>query len=210
MREAVKRNLRDERRSQTEMALVKAATELFVRDGYAATALSSVAEHAGVAARTVYVHFATKADLLQRCIGVAIGGDSAPTPLEQRGWMQAAMTAPTRDARIRQMASITAGLMDRTGPLLRVAQQAEGFEPAIAAAAQAGRDDTHRIVSGFWRSMHSDGLLPKNCDIDWLTETATLLAHADTYLLVTKTTTWDIATYEEWLTTTWRRLAASR
>ena len=207
MADRVKPSLREQRRADTEARLVAAATELFIRDGYVATTLTAVAERANLAARTVYVHFATKHDLLHRCIGVAIGGDVAPTPLAQRDWMQAAATAPTRQERIRLMAAITAGLMARAGPLLRVAQQAEATEPSIAAAAQAGRDDTKRIVGEFWRSMAADGLLPSKCDIDWLADTATLLAHADTYLLLTKTTTWDIATYESWLATTWTRLA---
>ena len=206
MAEPVKQNLRERRRADTEARLVEAATELFVRDGYAATTLTAVAERAGLAARTVYVHFATKADLLRRCIGVAIGGDDTSTPLTDRDWMQAAMTAPRRQDRIRRMAAVTAGLMERAGPLLGVAQQAEASEPTIAAAAQAGRQDTQRILGEFWRTMAADGLLPADCDVDWLVDTATLLAHADTYLLLTKTSTWDLATYEAWLTTTWTRL----
>src|SRR5690349_12004577 len=96
MAEAVKPGLRERKRAETEQRLLNAATELFVRDGYAATTLTAVAEHAGLAARTVYVHFPTKADLLRRCIGVAIGGDTTDVRLVDRGWMRDAMTAPTR------------------------------------------------------------------------------------------------------------------
>lgn len=206
MTDPVKQDLRARRRADTEARLVEAATELFVRDGYTATTLAAVAQRAGLAARTVYVHFDTKADLLRRCIGVAIGGDDTLTPLAERDWMRAAMNAPTRQERIRLMAGITAGLMERTGPLLRVALQAEPTEPTIAAAAQAGRQDTARLLDEFWRRMAGDGLLPAGCDLDWLADTATVLAHADTYVLLTKTSTWDIITYKAWLTTTWSRL----
>ncbi len=206
MVEPVKPSLRDRRKAETEARLISAATELFVRDGYAATTLAAVAEHGGLAARTVYVHFPTKADLLLRCIGVAIGGDAARLPLEDRDWMKEAMTAPTRRERIRLMAAVTAALMGRAGPLLRVAQQAEATEPAIAVAAQAGRADTQRVLGQFWRSMADDGLLPAKCDLDWLVGTATLLAHGDTYLLLTKTSTWDITEYRSWLESTWSRL----
>jgi AcrR family transcriptional regulator len=159
------------------------------------------------AARTVYVHFPTKADLLRRCIGVAIGGDTADVRLVDRDWMRDAMTAPTRRERIRLMAAVTAGLMERAGPLLRVAQQAEATEPDIAAAAVAGRNDTRRNLKAFWRGMADDGLLPANCDLEWLTETATLLVYPDTYLLLQNTASWDAAAYEAWLMTTWTRLA---
>jgi AcrR family transcriptional regulator len=147
--ESVKPDLRAARRAETEARLVRAATELFIQRGYAATTLADVATHAGLAARTVYVRFANKADLLLRCFGVAIAGDTEPIPVADRSWMQEAMSAPTLDQRITLMASITARLMDRAGPLLNVMQQAAATEPSIDTAAQAARDDTTRTLAGF-------------------------------------------------------------
>jgi AcrR family transcriptional regulator len=206
MPEAVKSDRRAARRAETEARLVEAATELFVERGYAATTLADVAERAGLAARTVYLRFTTKAELLRRCIGTAIVGDDAPVPLADRGWMAATTTAPTLEDRIRQMAAVTARLMDRTGALLDVARQAAATEPDIAAAAQAGRDDTRRTLHEFWRRARDDGLLPADADLDWLGETASLLAQADTYLLLRATTAWDVDVYERWLADTWHRL----
>ena len=205
----VKGNLRAARKAETEERLVRAATELFVERGYAATTLADVAERARLAPRTVYLRFATKAELLQRCISVAIAGDTAPTPIAERDWMTRTNTAPTLDERLHLMASITAMLMSRAGPLLGVAQQAAATEPAIAAAAQAGREDTKRTLGEFWRRLGGDGLLPPGADVDWLTDTATLLAHAETYLLLAATSGWDIETYQTWLETTWGRLVSA-
>jgi hypothetical protein len=95
------------------------------------------------------------------------------------------------DDRLRLMASLTASLMARTGPLLDVAFPAAPSEPSIAAAAAAGRADTRRTLRAFWRRIHDDGLLPPSTDLEWLTETATLVAHAETYLLTSTTTGWD-------------------
>ena len=209
MSEEVKPDRRAARRADTEARFIAAASELFVRRGYAATTLTEVADRAGLAPRTVYLHFPTKADLLVRCIATAIVGDTAAVPLADRDWMAAAMTAPTLDDRIRQMAAVTALLMDRTGPLLAVARQAAAVEPEIAAAAQAGRDDTRRTLHDFWQRAATDGLLPAGADLGWLSETATLLAHADTYLLLRATTGWDVDVYERWLVTTWHRLVRS-
>ena len=209
MVESVKPDLRTARKAETEARLVRAATELFGERGYAATTLAEVADRAGLAPRTVYLRFATKADLLQRCIGVAIAGDAEPVPIADRTWIIDAMTAPTLAARLHQMAAITAALMDRAGPLLAVANQAAGTEPSIAAAGDAGRQETKRTLAEFWQRAAEDGLLPARSDVGWLTDTATLLAHADTYLLVTSTNGWDIATYRRWLETTWTRLVAA-
>ena len=208
MDEPVKTDRRAQRRAETEGRLVDAATALFVDRGYAATTLAAVAEHADIAPRTLYLHFGTKAELLLRCIAVAIAGDARPIALAERPAMTEAMTAATLNERLRLMASLTASLMERTGPLLDVALQAAPSEPSIAAAAASGRADTRRTLREFWHRIHEDGLLPASVDFEWLTETATVVAHAETFLLLGKTTGWDIDTYREWLAATWRRLAA--
>jgi AcrR family transcriptional regulator len=205
--DSVKRDRRAQRRVETECRLVDSATSLFVDNGYAATALADVAEHADVAPRTLYLHFPTKAALLLRCIGLAIAGDTEPVTLAERPAMAEAMSAETLDERLALMASLTASLMKRTGPLLDVAFQAAPSEPSIASAAAAGRAETRRTLREFWQRIHDDGLLPSSVDLDWLTETATLVAHAETYLLIGKTTGWDNGTYRDWLATTWHRLA---
>lgn len=208
MADSVKPDRRARRRAQTERVLVESAARLFVDRGYAATTLADVAERADIAPRTLYLHFATKADLLLRCIQVAIAGDSEPTPLTERPALAEAMVAPTLDERLRLMASLTASLMERTGPLLDVAFQAAAAEPSIAAAADAGRAATRQSLQEFWHRISHDGLLAPSVDLDWLTDTATLTAHAETYLLIGKTVGWDIDTYRDWLHTTWHRLAA--
>jgi len=203
----VKTDRRAQRRAETEQRLLDAATTLFLERGYAGTTLTDVAERADVAPRTLYLHFATKGDLLRRCIGVAIVDDAEPIALAERPAMVEAMSAPTLDERIDRMASLTASLMARTGALLEIALQAAPSEPLIAAAAAAGRSDTRRTLRAFWQRIHDDGFLSPSVDLDWLSETATLLAHAETYLLIGRTTGWDDDTYRRWLATTWRRLA---
>jgi hypothetical protein len=54
--------------------------------------------------------------------------------------------------------------------------------------------------------MAEDGLLDARVDLDWLIDTTTILA-AETYLLITRLTSWDLDTYRDWLATTWARLA---
>jgi len=209
MPDVVKPDRQAARRAETEARLISAASELFVQRGYAATTLADVAEQAGLAPRTLYLRFSTKAELLRRCIGAAIVGDTAPVPLSERDWLTAAMTAPTLQDRIAQMAAVTAQLMHRTGPLLDVARQAAAVDAEIAATAQAGREDTRRALLEFWQRAADDRLLPAGADLDWLSETAALLAQADNYLLLRATTEWDIDVYEHWLTTTWHRLVQS-
>ena len=55
--------------------------------------------------------------------------------------------------------------------------------------------------------MAEDGLLDPQVDVEWLIDTTTILAAAETYLLITRLTGWDLDTYQDWLATTGARLA---
>jgi hypothetical protein len=54
--------------------------------------------------------------------------------------------------------------------------------------------------------MGKDRLLSPGTDLAWLTDTSAILAAAETYLLITRLTGWDLDTYQDWLTTTFTRL----
>jgi AcrR family transcriptional regulator len=200
-------SLRQAQIAQTEQRIVAAATELFLADGYVATTLEAVAKRAQVGARTVYLRFGTKAALFKRVVDVAIVGDTEPVDVLGRDWMQAALTAPTAAERIAANAAVGRQIMERTGALFAVAQQAAAVEPLIAGFWQQGREQTRRAHAVVWTRMAEDGLLDPRVDLDWLIDTTTILAAAETYLLTTRLTSWDLDTYQDWLTTTWSRLA---
>ena len=201
------RPLRQAQVAQTEQRILAAATELFLADGYLATTLTAVAERAQVGARTVYVRFGTKAALFKRVVDVAIVGDTQPAGVLDRDWAQAGMTAATAAERIAASAAIGRQIMQRTGALFAVAQQAAAVEPLIAGFWQHGREATRHAHAVIWTRMAEDGLLDPRVDLDWLIDTTTILAAAETYLLITRLTSWDLDTYQDWLATTWARLA---
>ena len=200
-------SLRQAQIAQTEQRIVAAATELFLADGYVATTLEAVAKRAQVGARTVYLRFGTKAALFKRVVDVAIVGDSELVDVLGRDWMQAALTAPTAAERIAASAAIGRQIMERTGALFAVAQQAAAVEPLIAGFWQQGREQSRHAHAVALTRMAEDGLLDPGVDLDWLIDTTTILAAAETYLLITRLTGWDLDTYQGWLATTFTRLA---
>jgi AcrR family transcriptional regulator len=210
MTKAVKpAGLRAARVLENEERILRAAHQLFVRDGYRATTLTAVADAAGVSHRTVYVRFGTKAALLKRVVDVALVGDLAPVDVAGREWYRTATTAPGLNARIAAFASGSARLMAAAADVIAVAREAEPTEPVVAAAARAGRAATRDAVATFWTRARADGLLPAGCDLSWLADTTSVLAHAETYLLIRETLRMTPKQYENWVATTWRRLAAA-
>ena len=200
--------LRQAQIRQTEDRIIAAATELFLADGYVATTLEAVARRAQVGARTVYVRFGTKAALFKRVVDVAIVGDTLPVDVLSRDWAQAAVTAPTAAERIAAGAAIGRQIMERTGALFAVAQQAAAVEPLIAGFWQQGREQSRHAQAVFWTRMAENGLLDPRVDLAWLIDTASILASAETYLVITRMLGWDLDEYENWLVTTSARLSA--
>jgi AcrR family transcriptional regulator len=202
-------SLRQAQVAHTEQRILAAAAELFLEGGYLATTLEAVARRAQVGARTVYLRFGTKAALFKRVVDVAIVGDTEPVDVLGRDWVQAALTAPTAAERIAASAAAGRQIMQRTGALFAVAQQAAAVEPLIAGFWQQGREQSRRVHALFWTRMAEDGLLDPAVDLAWLIDTTAILAAAETYLLVTRMIGWDLDAYERWLARTFSQLMAS-
>src|SRR5919202_4053593 len=96
--------------ARTEAELMDAAHDLFLEQGYVATTLTQVAERAGLAPRTVYVRFGTKAALFKRVVDRALVGDAEPVDVAHRPGTMQAMTADTLEARIAAFADVCIGV----------------------------------------------------------------------------------------------------
>jgi hypothetical protein len=79
--------------------------------------------------------------------------------------------------------------------------------PLIAAQRQQGREQSRYAQAVFWTRMAEDGLLDPGLDPQWLIDTSTILAAAETCLLITRLMGWDLDAYEDWLAATGARLA---
>jgi AcrR family transcriptional regulator len=79
---------RQEQARHTRRAVLDAARELFLEQGYAKTPMGAVAGRAGVSVETVYKAFGNKPGLVKALFDVAIVGDDEPVPLVGREMVQ--------------------------------------------------------------------------------------------------------------------------
>jgi len=189
------RALSAQRVARTEAELMDAAQELFLEQGYVATTLAQVAQRAGLAARTVYVRFGTKAALFTRVVDRALVGDTEPVDVAHRPGMTQAMTADSLQARIKAFADASIGVAERAGALFEVAAQAEAVEPEVAQAATAGRRATMELCTEFWRQAAADGLISGELDRDDLAVVTDLLVSADTTVHLRRTRGWSASSH---------------
>jgi AcrR family transcriptional regulator len=137
MAEPVKRRYDGTRRQaqarETRRAVLRAAHDLFVEQGYARTTVTEVAAAAGVSVETVYAAFTNKATLLHRVWDVTIGGDDEEVVFHERPEVLALRAEPDLEQRLRRQARFATATARRTGPLLRAMEAAAGADATAAA-----------------------------------------------------------------------------
>ena len=109
---------RTERARQTRAAVLDAARDLFVADGYTQATMAAIADQAAVAVQTVYAVFGNKASILSEVIDRSIAGDDETALVRSRDWMQAVWDAPTAEERLRAYAGAVRRIMANAGDLL--------------------------------------------------------------------------------------------
>lgn len=151
------------RSRRTRAAVLDAARELISERGFAATTMAAVAERAGVTRRAVYLHFATKADLLAALFDYVSERELLAASL-QRVWRAPGPVAALGEW-ARHLARFHPRIMD-----VDLAAECERYSDRDAAAHRATviadqRAACRRLVD--W--LHEEGLLAPS----WTPATAT-------------------------------------
>ena len=191
---------RAEAARRTRLALIKAATELFIEQGYAGTTIDAVAARARVARATVFTAMpGGKPALLKAARDVALAGDDEPVPVPQRPWFLAAM-APDDPAEVlrRQCASYRM-LHQRAARLEAVLATAASTDPSLRALhAEALRQRHLGCALVVHRLRELGGLAPGLTD-DSASDTLYTLSSPAVHLLLVHDRGWSLDQYEHWL-----------
>ena len=145
MGERVKRHyasaVRAEQVRATRRAVVEAARELFVRQGWTATSIEHVAAAAGVSRATVFT-VGGKPELLKLAYDTAIGGDDEDVAMADRPAVRELAAAPDRDALVARYVELVVAAGVRVAGIyvaLRAAADADERVRALFAEVQAQR-----------------------------------------------------------------------
>ena len=85
---------RKEQARRSRQAVLAAARELFLEQGYGATTMPAVASAAGVSVETIYKTIGSKPELLKAVLDVAIVGDDEPVPILERDMVRRIRAEP--------------------------------------------------------------------------------------------------------------------
>jgi AcrR family transcriptional regulator len=124
---------RRQQAEETRRAILGAARTLFAERGYAATALSDIAEAAGVSVPTLYSSIGSKATIARAL--VEFTNEQSDIPQNDR-IQQATTNGPDL---LRANAHLVRVLNERSGDIIRALLMAAASEPELAPALEAGR-----------------------------------------------------------------------
>jgi len=145
------------RAEQTRRAIVDAARELLLSEGYAGTTVVRVAAACQVSVESVYKRFAGKPELVRAVVENALEGDG-PTPAEERS---DALTATDALTLLRGWARLTVEVAPRVAPVLLLVRDAAALDPALTAlAASLDAARRSRMATNARRLVRIGGLRP--------------------------------------------------
>jgi AcrR family transcriptional regulator len=193
---------REAKAHATRQRVLDAALELFVADGYAATAITSIADRADVAVQTVYAVFGNKRAILDEVLARAVVGDDEAGPLRQRADWQAMEREGDPRAQLTRLAAIATKIGARMAPLYDVMSGAASSDPEIAETferQQQGRWDDQQWVA---KSLSRRGALRKGLTARDATDILWTVASPRTYHSLVNQRGWSTLKYERWLADT--------
>jgi AcrR family transcriptional regulator len=203
MAEPVKRQYRSTARAAaataTRARIRGAATELFVRQGYASTTLKQVAALAGVGERTLYDAFPNKAALFQHTLNVAVGGDEQKILVADRPEVRATRKEPDPRAAIAQAVANTVAILERAGDLIMVSVEAAGADPYMRETADKGSTATHKIHLALTTELHKRGSLRSGLDPVTAADILYLLLSPHTHHMLRRRRGWSRERYQTWI-----------
>ena len=104
-------------------AILGAAAELFLAQGFQGTSMDAVAKRAGVSKQTVYSHFANKEELFKACIGAKVAGYGFDSAAMVDDDDLRRLCQQLLDANPRVVADLQAGKMKAVGALIGQARK---------------------------------------------------------------------------------------
>lgn len=194
--------LRERAARQTRDAVLGAAEQLFVEQGYVATTIDQIARRAGVARPTVFAAAGNKPTLLKLIRDRALAGDDEPVPVADRPWYREVLDEPDPRRLLALHARNIVRMSGRYAAIESVLQAAAAADPDLADLWRSNEDERRRgavLVIGALShvsSLHPDLSRDEAVDLLWS------YAASSHYRRLVTERRWPTDRYERWLART--------
>jgi AcrR family transcriptional regulator len=208
MNMAVKRSYDGSRRAAatraTKLAVIRAAHELFLRQGYPGTTMTEIAESSAVAPATVYRLFGSKSALLKAVVDTALGGDDQPVEFQHRPEVRAAFNHEDPADMLAAFAHLLTELMQRAGPLQHVLATSAAVDEEAAEMLAKVRAQRHVGQGRIVRELARRGVLAPGLTAKAAADIVYTVMSPEVHRILTVERGWKDDRYEAWLARTLR------
>ncbi len=192
--------VRDDQARRTQRAIVTAAHDLFLAQGYAATTIDGIAEAAQVSRSTVFNSVGGKAALLKLAWDWAIVGDDEPIALADRPAIKAILAESDPRKALTLWVQTMTDLAARTTPLGEVLTAAADTDQTAAQLLDDASRNRMFGATAFIRYLASlDGLAAGVAE-QHAAELCWALTDGYLYRLLVTQRSWNTADFNRWLT----------
>ncbi|HEX4252210.1 MAG TPA: helix-turn-helix domain-containing protein [Pseudonocardia sp.] len=186
---------------RTRAAVLDAGRELITAQGYARTTMRQVAERAGVAVETVYLHFRTKPALLNALLDLA-HGTGEQVPVAERDWVRAVRDQPDATHMLDAVASGLAAVYESHVPLYLAVRSAVDTDLSAAQLWATRTGERLAGMASLAEHLTATGETRPGLDHDEMRDLLFTLASPETYGQLVLDRGWTPARYAAWLART--------
>lgn len=191
--------LRRGQAAETRRRILRAAQDVFERDGYAATSMAAIATAAGVSLKTVYLAFETKSGLLRALWHLLLRGERDTAPVADQSWYRVVLEEPDPERQLRLNMRNSLIVKTRAGAMLEVIRSAASADPEIAALWARIQTEFHDNQHAIVQSIADKQALAPHLDVASATDILWALNHPNLYTLLAGERDWSPERYEQWL-----------
>lgn len=195
--------LRNQQAAATRAAVLDAARELFLEQGYGATTVEQIADRAGVAKPTVFAAVGNKQAVMTALRTLALRGDEEPQTVAEREPWQRILAEPEPYRAVELEADHLADLWSRWAELKEALRgAASSGEPALRELWATGEQQRVVAARRFVDALAAKGPLRDKLNRSTATDIAWLHTAPENYDALVNQRGWTKARYKRWLTET--------
>ena len=193
--------LRGAQAQSTREAVIAAAAQLFVQQGYAATSIEEIAAAAGVSRATVFASVGGKAKLLKTALDVAIVGDDEPIALPERPRSKAIRAEPDPRKYLALYAELLTEMDGRLAGIHEAVRGAAGVDPDARALWESHLAQHRQGAANVIADLTRKGGIRPGLDPESAADIVWLLGPGAFHMLVHRRG-WSPKRFQDWLTET--------
>lgn len=200
---------RAEQAAATRSAVLAAARELFVAQGYLGTTIADVARDARVATDTVYATVGRKPALLVEVLETALSGTDHEIPARQREYVVRVRAAATAREKIAIYAAAVVEIQARLAPIFLALRDAAASDPGSAAEWERIRRRRAANMRDFAADLRATGELRADLSDDEVADVVWSMNGPEYWVLLVGDRGWSPERFGAFLADAWTRLLTS-